>query len=133
MSQKLFSEYNKGDPVLIASAYELNQFFDYYGGNTTGVDVEEIANQIGTIAWIPNKEELNSWNGTLSVIIPNGKVISLPFAALGEVPTASSQGAVIEEPDDSDEEKDVEVVRDKASEYGMVQNLAAETIQATYR
>jgi hypothetical protein len=131
MSQKLFSEYNKGDPVMIATAYELEQFFDYYGGNTTGVDVIDIANQIGTIAWIPNKEELKSWDGKLPVIIPNGQVINLPFAALGEIPVASSSNMIVEEPDDSDNE--VEVVRDKASEYGMVQNFAAETIQATYR
>ena len=131
MSQKLFSEYSKGDPVMIASAYELEQFFSYYGGNNTGLDVAAIANQIGTIAWIPNKEELQSWDGRLPVIIPSGQVVTLPFAALGEVPDLSSGQMIVEEPDDSDEE--VEIVRDKASEYGMVQNFAAETIQATYR
>ena len=130
-SQKLFSEYNKGDPVMIASVYELNQFFDYYGGNTTGLPVDEIANQIGTIAWIPTKEELKSWDGTLPVVLPSGQVITLPFAALGD--TLSPSGMIVEEHDGSGDEKEVEIVRDKASEYGMVQNFAAETIQATYR
>jgi hypothetical protein len=133
MSQKLFSEYNKGDPVMIASAYELEQFFSYYGGNKTGVDIDEIANQIGTIAWIPNKDELQSWDGMLPVIIPSGQVVTLPFAALGEISGPSSDCMVVEEPDDSDGEVEVEIVRDKASEYGMVQNFAAETIQETYR
>ena len=61
--------------------------------------------------------------------------MTLPFAALGEVPGAgagaSSSSGIVEEPPDSDD--DVEVVRDKLSEYGMVQNFAAETIQGTYR
>jgi hypothetical protein len=137
MSQKLFSEYSRGDAVLIAPADELQQFFEYYGdgGNATGLSVEEIANQIGNIAWIPNKEELKSWDGKLPVVLPTGQVVTLPFAALGEVPGAgagaSSSSGIVEEPPDSDE--DVEVVRDKLSEYGMVQNFAAETIQGTYR
>lgn len=133
MSQKLFSEYNRGDPVMIASAYELEQFFNYYGGNTSGMEVEDIADQIGTIAWIPNKAELETWDGRLQVVLPNGKVVSLPFAALGEVPGSSNSNpdAIVVEPDDSDGE--TEVVRDRVSEYGMVQNFAAETIQATYR
>ena len=129
-SPKLFSEFQKGDPVQIASAFELEQFFEYYGGNTSGEDVNNIANQIGTIAWVPSKDELNSWDGKLPVVLPNGHIVTLPFAALGEL-SDPSRSYVVEEPDDDDQP--VLVVRDKASESDLVQNLAAETIQATYR
>mmetsp|Transcript_21472 Transcript_21472/g.36146 ORF Transcript_21472/g.36146 Transcript_21472/m.36146 type:complete len:1579 (-) Transcript_21472:190-4926(-) len=134
-SQKLFSEYSRGDPVLIASAYELEQFFECYGGNNTGLSAAEIANQIGNIAWIPNNDELQSWDGKLPVILPTGQVVTLPFAALGEVPgvkSGTTSNGIVEEPD-SDEDIDMPVVRDRVSEYGMVQNFAAETIQGTYR
>lgn len=142
------TDYKKNDKVIIVNEIELEQLLDYYNEINTNTniitttsnnnkltkkDIKELANHIVTIIWVPNKNELNSWDGRIIIKNELNKIYSIPFAAIIEL----NEG-IVEESDDnnmnnSNNSNNIFVVRDKDSENNLVKQLAAETIQSTYR
>ena len=126
---KLPSQYKIGDKVAIVSLEELTDLLSVYG-NPDKLRIRElrqIADRICTILWLPSDTN-DGWDGQIPVQIENGSVYKLPFASLVDIPEGFSY---VEEPDEL--EAEVLVTRDKASEEYLVEQVAAETIQATYR
>mmetsp|Transcript_22367 Transcript_22367/g.32590 ORF Transcript_22367/g.32590 Transcript_22367/m.32590 type:complete len:1458 (-) Transcript_22367:130-4503(-) len=125
---KLPSDYNKGDKVIVIGQDELQQLLSFYGTGEelSDQDIQDVAGTIATILWVPGYDDIDAWDGWIPVKTNKLKVLNLPFAALLEIPVTG----IVEEPDD---EEEVKIVRDKESEGNLVMQLAAETIQSTYR
>jgi hypothetical protein len=125
-------DYQIGDRVSLIDANELQDIYECYLQQTlSSKDLKILANHIVTIVWVPKKTELNSsWDGCLKVQTDQKVVYKLPFAAIVEIP----EEGYVEEPDDEGDAKpDLFIVRDRDSENNLVQQLAAETIQSTFR
>mmetsp|Transcript_22366 Transcript_22366/g.32582 ORF Transcript_22366/g.32582 Transcript_22366/m.32582 type:complete len:1512 (-) Transcript_22366:227-4762(-) len=125
---RLPSDFKRGDKVLVIERDELEQFLRFYsnGDDIDEEDLNEIAGTIVTVLWVPDRADIDAWDGWIPVKTSQQKVVNLPFAALIEIPVTG----IVEEPDDDDE---LHIVRDKESEGNLVMQLAAETIQSTYR
>jgi hypothetical protein len=125
-------DFEIGDRVAVVDAIELQDIFEcYLQQSLSPKDLKTLANRMVTIVWVPNQLELNSWDGCLKIRTDKGAIFKLPFAAIVEIP----EEGYVEEPDDEDNDAKPEIliVRDRDSENNLVQQLAAETIQSTFR
>lgn len=123
---KLPGQYKRGDKVAIASVGDLEELLEIYGReDVTYADSAAIGGRMGTILWAPSSSEIDDWDGRVPIRFDTGRVYNLPFACVVEIPEGFS---FVEEP-----KEEVQVIRDKASEGNLVMQMAAETIQTTYR
>lgn len=128
MKKKRLSDYQCGDHVGIVNHEELQEIYEVYlFKKLSKKDLKELANKLVTIEWLPNKEELNRWDGCIEVKTRKDLRFKIPFAAIIDI-----TDGFIEEPDD-ELEPEILIVRDRDSENNLVKQLAAETIQSTYR
>jgi hypothetical protein len=129
-SQKRPSDYEVGDHIGIVNLEELHELCTLYSASSalSAKQLNEFANHHVQIHWLPNQHELRTtWDGCIEIITKKKKIYKVPFAAIIDL----SDG-IIEEPED-DNEPEMIVVRDSDSENLLVQQLAAETIQSTFR
>lgn len=125
---KLPSQYQRGDRVAVVSCEELEEMLQIYGNDELSPnEIASIGSHIGTLLWLPSDSEMNGWDGRVPVKFDRNRTYNLPFAAIVEIPEGFS---FVEEPDD---EEEVKVIRDKASEGNLIKQMAAETIQSSYR
>jgi hypothetical protein len=130
-SQKRPSDYEVGDHVGIVNKEELEELCNLYLSSSTlsSKQLDEFANHHVQIHWLPNQYELRtSWDGCIQIITKKKKIFKVPFAAIIDL----SDG-IVEEPEDEEMEPERIIVRDSDSENNLVQQLAAETIQSTFR
>jgi len=126
---KTLADFSIGDRVKICGISELELILQCYLNTPLfsylcDLDLMNIAAQYATIAALPafTPESLQSWDGSIHLLLDDGQYIDLPMAAIAD-----------DEADEDDYFVKPRVVRHEASEREMVKHLAAETIQAFYR